>query len=96
MIALDADCVIKQCGIHLYQLATGMDGKKLGNGMTIDSNPANMQKELKETWYKIRGKEGDQCRQNIANIREVIKMSSASGLAKKNMIGFNRYFTAKA
>ena len=49
--------------------------------------------ELKSAWTRMRGPEGERMRRNVARLRKSIRKSMDSGDAKRNMVGFQDYFT---
>ena len=69
------------------------ESRTFANGIVVDSTSENMQKELKETWKRMRGEDGERYRRNCKAVGEVIRRSAETGGSKKNMLRFSDYFT---
>lgn len=83
----------RDCGVQLYQLSSGNDGRTLGNGVVVNSTSEAMTKELNETWSRIRGEDGERYRRNISEIRGLIRKSAESGKARENMLRLGKEMT---
>ena len=58
----------------------------MGNGVVVTGTEEAMQYELKKTWTLMRGEEAEKFRANIAEVRDLMKKSKDSGMARANMV----------
>jgi hypothetical protein len=49
-------------------------------------------KEMAEVWERMKGKEGEEMRKRMEEVREVVKRSWRAGKSREVMMGMERYF----
>ncbi|ORY26782.1 hypothetical protein BCR39DRAFT_540197 [Naematelia encephala] len=76
---------IQRIGIQLNHFSSGNDGCILGDGTVVISSIETMKAELTDVLKRLRGPEGDACRQQAETVREVFKASWESGGSRQEM-----------
>lgn len=74
------------------QLATGLKGKTMANGVHVVGTDEAIAEELADVWKKMRGPEGDVYRENVVETREIMSSSWESGGSRQAMKDLARYF----
>ncbi|WWC93271.1 hypothetical protein V866_000104 [Kwoniella sp. B9012] len=90
-------CVISEIykvAIDLKQVKTFTkpEFNKLYDGTVIVGTEEAIKAELKETWNKIRGPEGEAMRQRMKELKATVKKSWGSGRSKKDMLALGTCF----
>ena len=80
-------------GFELIQVRNGASvGRPTARGITPTGTLEALNRELADTWAKMRGKEGDIVRKNMENVGEVLRASWREGESRKAMRGLERFF----
>ena len=73
-------------GVQLHQLSSGNEGLTLGDGTVVVGTEEAMQRELKNTWERMRGAEGDAFRANVLAMRGLMRKSWETGMTREAML----------
>jgi len=82
---------IRECGIQLYQLSSGLDGLSSANRTKVEGTEEAVQSELKEVFGRMRGEGDERLRKNMA---DVMRESVERGEAKEGMMLISQWFGA--
>ena len=77
-------------GIELLQFRTGHEGRTTAKGVKLVCTSEAATQEMRETWRKMRGQEGEAMRKKMGELSQVVKKSWASGGARENMIALGK------
>ena len=79
---------------ELQQIRTGVDGKTSYTGVEIDSTEENIKKEMKDAVTRILGKEGNEMRKRIKDVKALYTKSWKEGSSRAAMEDFGKFAEA--
>ena len=78
---------------ELIQVRTGPGvNKPTYRGIQHENSLEAVKREMAETWKHMRGPEGDAMRERVEKMGERFEQSWRSGLARENMLQFEKFF----
>ena len=83
-----------KAGIELQQIRSDVDGKTRWNGVTIHSTEENIKKEMREAFARITGKEGEEMRKRLVEVKKIYVDSYKTGKSHVAMEEFGLFATA--
>ena len=79
--------------LELLQVRTTGIDLPTRSGVVITNTPASIRAEMKETWERVRGREGEEMRERCGVLRGVMETSWREGLAREMMGGLSGLLT---
>ena len=83
----------KRVGVQLYQFGAEMVNRTYANGVKYTGDEKAIRAEMDEVWRMMRGKEGDDMRSRMRELREVVRGSWESGRAREGLQALGRLIT---